>query len=200
LGMLSVVFAAFTLYRRRDIKRLFAYSSIEHMGIIAFAFGLAGPLGNLAGLLQVTMHSITKSAIFFAVGSIVQIKGTQRMADIGGLTVSNPILGWGLVAGTVAIVGLPPFGVFTSEFLLVVAGFAQYPLLIGALAVALLLALGAILIHVSRLAFGPVIGPIGRARGYCLPMFVHLALILIAGLWLPQPVVTWFQRVAAQLG
>ncbi len=75
LGLLSLIFAAFMLYRRRDIKRMFAYSSIEHMGIIVFAFGIGGPLANFAGLLQMTMHSLAKSAIFFAVGHISQAKG-----------------------------------------------------------------------------------------------------------------------------
>src|SRR5499427_546688 len=75
LGLISLVFAAFMLYRRRDIKRLFAYSSIEHMGIITFAFGMGGPLANFAGLLHMTMHSLTKSAIFFAVGHVTQVKG-----------------------------------------------------------------------------------------------------------------------------
>ena len=86
MGLISLVFAAFMLYRRRDIKRMFAYSSIEHMGIITFAFGMGGPLANFAGLLHMTMHSLTKSAIFFAVGHIAQVKGTQRIADIRGLT------------------------------------------------------------------------------------------------------------------
>ena len=87
LGLVSLVFAAFMLYRRRDIKRLFAYSSIEHMGIMTFAFGIGGPLANFAGLLHMTMHSLTKSAIFFAVGNVAQAKGTQRIADIKGLSV-----------------------------------------------------------------------------------------------------------------
>ena len=86
MGLVSVLFAAFMLYRRRDIKRLFAYSSIEHMGIIAFAFGMGGPLANFAGLLHMTLHSLTKSAIFFAVGDISQVKGTQKIADLSGLT------------------------------------------------------------------------------------------------------------------
>ena len=94
LGLISVVFAAFMLYRRHDIKRMFAYSSIEHMGIISFAFGMGGPLANFAGLLHMIMHSLTKSAIFFAVGHIAQVKGTQKMTEIRGLTVSHPILGW----------------------------------------------------------------------------------------------------------
>jgi hydrogenase-4 component F len=82
MGLVSLVFAALMLYRRRDIKRLFAYSSIEHMGIITFAFGMGGPLANFAGLLHMVMHSLTKSAIFFAVGNIAQVKGTQKIADI----------------------------------------------------------------------------------------------------------------------
>ncbi|MGC0392017.1 hydrogenase-4 component F [Bradyrhizobium sp. USDA 241] len=93
MGLISVIFAALMLYRRRDIKRMFAYSSIEHMGIIVFAFGMGGPLANFAGLLHMTMHSLTKSAIFFAVGHIAQVKGTQKIADIGGLTATNPVLG-----------------------------------------------------------------------------------------------------------
>ena len=110
LGLVSLVFAAFMLYRRRDIKRMFAYSSIEHMGIIAFAFGIGGPLANFAGLLHMIMHSLTKSAIFFTVGHIAQVKGTQTIADIRGLTVTHPPLGWGLVVGVFAIAGLPPLG------------------------------------------------------------------------------------------
>ena len=161
LGLLSLIFAGFMLYRRRDIKRLFAYSSIEHMGIIVFAFGMAGPLGNFAGLLQMTMHSLTKSAIFFSVGHITQVKGTQRIADIGGLTESHPLLGWGLVAGVAAIVGLPPFGIFTSEFLVVSSTFARQPVLAVMLVAGLLLAFGALLLRLTDVAFGPVKGPVG---------------------------------------
>src|ERR1041385_1806124 len=129
LGLLSLLFAGFMLYRRRDVKRLFAYSSIEHMGIITFAFGMGGPLANFAGLLHMTMHSLTKSAIFFAVGHVAQVKGTQRIADMGGLTESHPVLGWTLILGVVAIAGLPPLGIFTSEFLVVSSTFARAPAL-----------------------------------------------------------------------
>ena len=125
MGLISLIFAAFMLYRRRDIKRMFAYSSIEHMGIITFAFGIGGPLANFAGLLHMTMHSLTKSAIFFAVGHIAQVKGTQKIADMGGLTVTHPVLGWGLVLGVVAIAGMPPLGMFMSEFLVVTSTFAR---------------------------------------------------------------------------
>ncbi|MGE0222133.1 MAG: hydrogenase 4 subunit F [Acetobacteraceae bacterium] len=200
MGLLSLIFAAFMLYRRRDIKRLFAYSSIEHMGIIVFAFGMAGPLGNFAGLLHMSMHSLTKSAIFFAVGQVSQVKGTQRMADIGGLTVSHPVLGWSLVAGVAAIAGMPPFGVFTSEFLVASTTFARMPILAVLFVFGLLLALGALLLRINDLAFGPVRGPIGRVHASYVPMFAHLVLVLIAGIWLPPPLVAWFQHVAVQLG
>jgi hydrogenase-4 component F len=200
LGLLSLIFAAVMLYRRRDIKRMFAYSSIEHMGIIVFAFGMAGPLGNFAGLLHMTMHSLTKSAIFFSVGHVTQVKGTQRMAEIGGLTASHPVLGWSLIAGVVAIVGLPPFGVFTSEFIVVSSTFARQPVLAVLFVLGLLLAFGALLARVTEVAFGPVKGPVGRVHTSYVPMFAHLALVLTAGIWLPPPLVAWFTHVAALLG
>ncbi|MDE2007095.1 MAG: hydrogenase 4 subunit F [Rhodospirillales bacterium] len=200
LGLLSLIFAAFMLYRRRDIKRLFAYSSIEHMGIIVFAFGMGGPLGNFAGLLQMSMHSLTKSAIFYSVGHVAQVKGTQRIEEIGGLTESHPLLGWALVAGVVAIAGLPPFGVFTAEFLLVSSTFARAPLLALLLVAGLLIALGALLWRLTELGFGVPRGPVGPVRASSVPIFAHLALVLIAGIWLPGPLVAWFRHVAALLG
>jgi hydrogenase-4 component F len=200
LGLVSLLFASVMLYRRRDIKRLFAYSSIEHMGIIVFAFGMAGPLGNFAGLLQMVMHSLTKSAIFFSVGHVAQVKGTQRMAAMGGLTESHPLLGWGLVAGVAAIAGMPPFGVFTSEFLVISSTFARAPLLAVLLVLGLLLALGALLLRLSSVAFGEVRGPAGLTQASFVPMFAHLALVLAAGFYLPAPLVTWFQHVAVLLG
>ncbi|HEX5795226.1 MAG TPA: hydrogenase 4 subunit F [Geminicoccaceae bacterium] len=200
MGLVSLVFAAFMLYRRRDIKRMFAYSSIEHMGIITFAFGMGGALANFAGLLHMVMHSLTKSAIFFAVGHIAQIKGTQQIAEIGGLTESHPWLGWGLVVGVVAIAGLPPHGIFMSEFLLVSSTFARQPLLALVLVFGLLVALGALLLRLNGLAFGAPRGPVGKADASSLPMFAHLALVLVAGLYLPAPLVAWFQNVAGLLG
>ncbi|HMR03035.1 MAG TPA: hydrogenase 4 subunit F, partial [Candidatus Competibacter phosphatis] len=154
LGLLSLLFAGLMLYRRGDIKRLFAYSSIEHMGIITFAFGMGGPLANFAGLLHMTLHSLTKSAIFFTVGHISQVKGTQRISTIRGLTVTHPTLGWGLVAGVIAIAGMPPFGVFMSEFLVVSSTFARQPLLALPLVVGLLLAFGTLLWRLHGVAFG----------------------------------------------
>jgi hydrogenase-4 component F len=200
MGLSSLIFASFMLYRRRDIKRLFAYSSIEHMGIITFAFGMGGPLANFAGLLHMTMHSLTKSAIFFAVGNIAQAKGTQKIADIRGLTESHPVLGWGLVVGVVAIAGLPPLGIFMSEFLVVTSTFARQPLLAIILVLGLLVAFGALLWRVTGIAFGPPQGSVAPVKASYLPMFAHLALVLGAGLYLPPALVAWFQHVANLLG
>jgi len=200
MGLSSLVFAALMLYRRRDIKRLFAYSSIEHMGIITFAFGMGGPLANFAGLLHMTMHSLTKSAIFFAVGNVAQAKGTQKIADIRGLTESHPVLGWGLLAGVVAIAGLPPLGIFMSEFLVVTSTFARQPLLAIPLVLGLLTALGALVWRITGIAFGTPEGQVAPVKASYVPMFTHLALVLGAGLYLPPAVVTWFQHVAHLLG
>src|SRR3989440_3951889 len=196
MGLLSLIFAGFMLYRRRDIKRMFAYSSIEHMGLITFAFGMGGPLANFGGLLHMTMHSLTKSAIFFAVGHIAQAKGTQRIAEIRGLTESHPVLGWGLVVGVVAIAGLPPLGIFMSEFLIVSSTFARAPLLAILLVFGLLIAFGALMLRLNEVAFGEPTGSTAPVKASYVPLFAHLALVLAAGIYLPGPLVAWFPAVA----
>jgi len=200
MGLISLIFATFMLYRRRDIKRMFAYSSIEHMGIITFAFGMGGPLANFAGLLHMTMHSLTKSAIFFAVGHIAQVKGTQKIADIGGLTETNARLGWALVLGVVAIAGLPPLGIFMSEFLIVSSTFARNPALAILLVIGLLVGLAAMFIRLNAIAFGEPRGASTETEGSYMPMFAHLTLVFAAGVYLPPQLVIWFQNVARLLG
>src|SRR5205809_1667036 len=199
-GLLSVVVAAFLLSRQKDVKRLFAYSSIEHMGIITLAFGMGGPIASFAGLLHMTVHSLTKSAIFFGVGYISQLEGTQRTADIRGLTHSQPLLGWLLVLGVVAIAGLPPFGIFTSEFLLVTSTFARSPWLAILLVTGLLIAFSALALRLHGLAFGDTerrhLLPAWRLA----PMTLHLLLVAAAGVYLPAPGVARFRRGASQLG
>ena len=200
LGLISLIFAGFMMYRRDDIKRLFAYSSIEHMGIITFAFGMGGPLANFAGLLHMTMHSLTKSSIFFAVGHIAQAKGTQKIAKISGLTGSHPVIGWGLVAGVMAIAGLPPLGIFMSEFLVVSSTFSRQPLLAIPLVFGLLIAFGALLLRVIEMAFGESTSQADGTKASTVPLFAHLSLVLLAGLYLPPHLVAWFQNVARLLG
>src|SRR3989337_690351 len=128
-GLLSILVAAFSLLRQKDIKRMFAYSSIEHMGIATFAFGLGGPIATFGALLHMLVHSLTKSAIFFTVGHASQMDDTQEMSKIKGLVRGNPLVGWGLLFGVMAIVGMPPFGVFTSEFLILTATMKDAPYL-----------------------------------------------------------------------
>jgi hydrogenase-4 component F len=200
LGLVSLIFAGFMLYRRRDIKRMFAYSSIEHMGLVTFAFGMGGALANFAGLLHMTMHSLTKSAIFFSVGHIAQAKGTQRISEIRGLTQSHPMLGWGLVLGVVAIAGLPPMGIFMSEFLIVSSTFARQPLLAVLVVFGLLVAFGALLLRLSEVAFGEPTGNMDKVKASYLPLYAHLLLVLTAGIYLPKPLVEWFDNVAKLLG
>ncbi len=200
LGLVSLVFAAFMLYRRRDIKRLFAYSSIEHMGIAAFAFGMGGPLANFAGLLHMAMHSLIKSAIFFSVGHIAQVTGTQRIAEIRGISATHPALAVLFSLAVIAIAGLPPFGMFTSEFMLVSSTFARQPLLSIVLGIGLLIAFGALILRLQDVVFGQPKGKSHPAQASYIPAFVHLAVVLTAGIWLPDPVVRWFRIVAALLG
>jgi hydrogenase-4 component F len=200
MGIASLLLATLMLYRRRDIKRFFAYSSIEHMGIVTFAFGMGGPLANFAGLLHMTMHSLTKSAIFFAVGHIAQVKGSQKISDIKGLTSSHPMLGWGFVLGVVAIAGLPPFGIFASEFLVVTSTMARAPLLALPLVLGLLVGFAALILRLQGIAFGEPLGGSAPVKASLVPLYAHLALVLSAGLFLPTALVEWFQHVAKLLG
>ncbi|WP_395710254.1 hydrogenase 4 subunit F [Reyranella sp.] len=200
MGLVSLIFAALMLYQRRDIKRLFAYSSIEHMGLMVFAFGLGGPLANFAGLLHMAMHSLTKSGIFFAVGHIAQAKGTQRLADITGLSVTHPRLAVLFALAVLAICGLPPFGVFMSEFLILTTTFARDPWLALLPAFGLLVGFGALLLRLQGTIFGEPAGPAHRVDGSFLPVILHLALVLAAGIFLPPLLVAWFQRAAELLG
>ena len=202
LGLGSLLFAGLMLYRRRDLKRFFAYSSIEHMGIMTFAFGLGGVLANFAGLLHMAAHSLVKSAIFFAVGGITQLKGTRQIAGLSGITVSHPALGWGLVLAVVAIAGAPPFGIFTSEFLMVTSAFPRAPALGVPFALGLLIAFAALMLRLQSIAFGattPSTSPRAHATAV-VPLYIHVGLALIAGLWLPATLAAWFGAVARLLG
>ncbi|HEY0584960.1 MAG TPA: hydrogenase 4 subunit F [Pseudoduganella sp.] len=199
-GLLSVLVAAFFLLRQRDIKRMFAYSSIEHMGLMTFAFGLGGPLANLGGLLHMTVHALVKSAIFFAVGHASQQAGSQEMARIRGLLAASPTVGWGLMLGTLAILGMPPFGVFASEFLILTAAMHQLPWAAPLLLLALAVAFGAVLHQVQPMVLGaPGVAP-PRHRPALLPVFLHLGLALMLGLYVPPYLATWYGQAARMMG
>jgi hydrogenase-4 component F len=201
-GLLSVVVAALLLSRQKDIKRLFAYSSVEHMGIITFAFGMGGPIANFAGLLHMTVHSLTKSAIFFTVGHATQKTGTQIMDDIRGLISISPALGWGLIIGSLAILGMPPFGVFASEFLNLTTAIRDQPWATPFLLGALGLAFAAVFSKVQPMVFGQASDRMRSLplRPNMFPVFVHLALVLMLGLWIPPFLADWYRQAARLIG
>jgi len=199
-GLLSVVVAALFLSRQKDIKRMFAYSSIEHMGLITFAFGMGGAVATYAGMLHMTVHSLTKSAIFFAVGHAVQKVGTQKMEDIRGLLQVSPTVGWGLVLGTFAILGMPPFGVFASEFLIITTAMHEYPWTTPFLLIALGIAFAAIFSKVQPMVFGETTAKPLPHPPALVPVFVHLLLVLMLGLYMPAYLSDWYRQAAALLG
>ena len=199
-GLLSVVVAALLLSRQKDVKRLFAYSSIEHMGIMTFAFGMGGPIANFAALLHMTVHSLTKSAIFFTVGHAAQASGTQIMDDIRGLVVSSPLLGWGLLVGTLAILGMPPFGVFASEFLILITAIGDRPWAAGFFLAALGLAFAAVFSKVQPMVFGATTGERLAVRPAMVPVFLHLSIVLLLGLWIPPFLADWYRQAARLIG
>jgi hydrogenase-4 component F len=199
-GLLSVVVAAFFLSRQKDIKRMFAYSSIEHMGIMTFAFGMGGPVAAFAGLLHMTVHSLTKSAIFFTVGHASQTTGTQNMDDIRGLIEQSPAIGWGLALGSLAILGMPPFGVFTSEFMVLTTAMHEHPWATPFLLVALGVAFAAIFGKVQPMVFGETTARRLPHPPALVPVFVHLAIVLLLGLYIPPYLVDWYRQAAALIG
>jgi hydrogenase-4 component F len=199
-GLASVVVGALFLSRQRDIKRMFAYSSIEHMGLVTFAFGMGGPVASFAGLLHMTMHSLTKSAIFFAVGHAAQKAGTQAMDDIRGLVRVNPTVGWGLMLGTVAILGMPPFGVFASEFLILTTAMAHQPWATPILLLSLGIAFASIFGKVQPMVFGDTTAKRLPHSPALIPVFTHLALVLALGLYMPPYLADWYRMAAKLIG
>jgi hydrogenase-4 component F len=199
-GILSVVVAAFFLSRQKDVKRMFAYSSIEHMGLTTFAFGMGGPVATFAALLHMTVHSLTKSAIFFAVGHATQKSGTQVMDQIRGLIVTNPTIGWGMMLGTLAILGMPPFGVFASEFLILTTAMREQPWAAPILLVSLAVAFAAMFSKVQAMVFGETTGKRLPHAPALVPVFVHLAIVLMLGLWMPPYLADWYRAAAKLIG
>ncbi len=193
-GLLSFTVAGLFLHRQHDVKRMFSYSSIEHMGLITFGFGMGGPLATFGALLHMTVHSLTKSAIFITVGHACQLAGTQRIDHIRGLIRTQPAIGWGLLIGTVAIAGFPPFGVFISEFLLLMATMKAWPWLTIPLLLGFGIAFAGLFRHVQRMVFGEP--PPGQqpVEANMLPVVVHLLLVLWLGLAIPGFLSRWFEQ------
>lgn len=193
-GIISIVVAAFSLLRQKDIKRMFSYSSIEHMGIATFAFGLGGPIATYGALLHMLVHSLAKSSIFFTVGHASQMHRTQDMDKIKGLIRGNPLVGWGLMLGAMAIVGMPPFGVFASEFLILTATIKDAPYWTPFLLLGLGVAFAAILRRVQPMVSGEVPTYQKHMKVAHLPVIVHMVLVLIIGVYMPNFLNAWFHK------
>ena len=199
-GLLSAVLGAFFLWRQRDIKRLFGYSSIEHMGIITFAFGLGGPVANFAALLHMTVHSLTKSSIFFTAGHASQTAGTQQMDGIRGLLGISPTIGWGLMLGSIAILGMPPFGVFASEFLILTTAMREHPWTTPFLLIALAWRLPQFSVGCSRWFLGKATRLLYPILQRCYPSSFISPWCLTLGIYMPPALAEWYRAAARLIG
>jgi hydrogenase-4 component F len=208
-GLLSLLLAAFSLWWRRDARRLFAWSSIEHVGLATFAFGVGGPVASLAGIIHLLGHSLVKSAVFFAVGAAAHLKGSQKVADIGGLATSHPALGWGLALGIAGLAGMPPFAIFVSELGMVAESAARYPWLVLPLGLGLLVAAAALVRALQLLCLGtptpdlPGHGAFAVPGGIAwatVPVWVHLFLAAVLGFAAPAGFVALLRAGAEILG
>jgi len=170
------------------------------MGIMTFAFGMGGTVAAFAGLLHMTVHSLTKSAIFYTVGHAAQATGTQEMASIRGLIQQSPAIGWGLALGTLAILGMPPFGVFTSEIMVLTTAMHEHSWATPFLLIALGVAFAAIFSKVQPMVFGETEARRLPHPPALIPVFVHLAIVLLLGLYIPPYLVDWYRQAAALIG
>ena len=203
-GLVSVGVATLLLIFVSDFKRLFAFSTVEHMGIILVAAGLGGTEAHLAAAYQMTGHAIAKSFCFFAAGVVAMTCGTQEIAAVRGLVPRSPLAGAALLTGAIAIAGAPPFAIFVSELSILKAGMAseQYAV-VGLLALFIVIAFCAVMRHVNRMAFGPAdgIGAIGAVPPSCkLTLALAAIPLVVIGIWIPFPLQVLLRTAAAAIG
>jgi hydrogenase-4 component F len=199
-GLVSVVVAVPFILVQRDLKRLLAYSSVEHIGLIATAVGLGGPLGLYAGLLHLINHSLAKALLFFVAGDLVQRYGTTRMARIHSALQLMPLTGSLLLLGVFAITGVPPLALFASEFGIIGAGFVGGHLGVGlVLVVALTIVFTGLFAHAQSMALGRTHRPLTplssgplRVAALVLPAIC----LVIFGVCVPPPVTQLIEHAA----
>jgi hydrogenase-4 component F len=187
-GFASIVIGALFMVRRGNFKRLFAYSSIEHMGIVSVALGFGGVLGLYGALLHTLNHAIGKCVLFLTSGEIVQRWRTRSAPEVGGALISAPLAGGVLLLGSLAIVGSPPFGLFLSELTIVRAGFAGSSPLAFLLLALLVLAFIAFARTTAAMATGEPtadVVPVRQSLAGAVPLVAGLAALLVLGLWIP---------------
>jgi hydrogenase-4 component F len=207
VGLISAGVAAFLLLQVQDYKRLFAYSTVEHMGIIFVAAGLGAPGGNYVAMLQMVSHSLTKSFCFFAAGVSLLVLGTREIASVRGLIRTSPAAGAAMLLGALAIGGAPPFAVFLSEFSVFRAGLAQgYYFVTVLLVIFITVAFFGILLHVNRMVFGqpaenPAPGHIHAELPFtCLLTLIVAAIpLLVLGVYQPESLHALLKLAASAL-
>ncbi len=203
-GLMSLLVAGLFILVQRDFKRLLAYSSVEHMGLICIGIGLGGPVGLFGAVLHMVGHSLTKSLLFFTAGNLGHRYHTYRMDRIRGALHTLPVTGPMLVAGTLVITGMPPGGLFLSEFSIVAAGFATGRAWAGVLVLAgIALAFAGMMLHLKEMALG--LAPAGLPTGErytwaTAPLLLALVPALLIGLWLPPGLTGLIRQVAGLLG
>lgn len=204
LGLVSVAIAAFLLLQVRDYKRMFAYSTVEHMGIILTAAGLATRASDFGALSQMLNHSITKSLCFYVAGLVLLALGTREIKSVKGLFHVSPFAASALLLCALAIAGAPPFPIFLSEFSILSAGVrAGQHAAVAILATLIVIAFVAIMWHVNRMVFGR---PEGDVTVHSLPASCRVAVVAAAapvvllGVYIPVPVHHLLQIAASQLG
>lgn len=203
LGLLTVAVAVPFILVQHDLKRLLAYSSMEHVGIMAIAFGFGGPVGFFAAVLQLVMHGVGKAALFFAAGTLANRYGTRNMARIHGAARALPYSGPILLAGALMLAGAPPSGLFVSEFSLLIAGFSTGRAIPSAVLLACLtLIFVGMFFHVGRMTLGNPRATVARGESVRALMFVGgpLALIAILGIFVPPPLNAALGKVVSLLG
>jgi len=199
-GILSLAVSAGFILAQKDIKRLLAYSSVEHIGIITLGLGIGGKLGIFGALLHVFNHAVTKSLLFFGAGNIIRKYDTNMMRSIRGVLLSMPFTGFMVLAGTLALAGMPPFSIFFSELIILISAFSKGSYLAAGLFLFFVaLIFGAIVHHFSKMLFGAK--PEGLAEEtepvetkIC---FLFLFLFICAvGFTVPQPLGTLIDTVS----
>jgi hydrogenase-4 component F len=203
LGLLSLAIAAFSLVVQRNYKRMLAYSSIEHMGLMCVGLTL-GPLGAMAAMLHLVNHTLAKSTMFLLAGRILQRYRTADIARVSGLLQTMPGTGWLFLAGGLALTGLPPFGLFVSEFALVRAGFAVgRPWLVGLVLLLLAVAFVGFLAQANRMLYGSPPGGVApgeRSPWGLVPLALCLGALLVLGLVVPPPLAGLLTRITEIIG
>ncbi len=190
-GLLSMGVAVPFILVQKNFRRMLAYSSIDHAGIMVLALGFGGPLGVLGMLLHMTFHSITKPLLFFCAGNVQQQLKTDLFREAkGGLIHSMPLTGAAFLMVTLAVTGAPPFSLFLSEFTILRAGFSRGYLVLAVLFITFLVAIfSGFLIHIANLVLGPNPGlPPSETCRWKKSSVVGLALVIIVmGFWIPAP-------------